>query len=332
MKVLVIMTGGTIGSKTEDNIIDVKSNSYHIIEKYKEIYGDNVQFYTLQPINKLSENFTLKTLEVLGNTILTKGDTNYDGIVVTHGSDTLAYTSSFIGMITRHFKIPIVLVASNYEISNPMANGLDNFHGAIQLIKSKLLRGCFVVWKDSITSRINVHISTRLNQCDSFTDNFTSFGGEPFAEIINDKVVLNILKINPTLEQIVTDREPLCDEIRLENKSMLISTYTGLDYSTINFSKDVKSIVIYLYHSGTACTVSGKYSLLEFINNNSDKQVYIASLKRTEDIYSTCDELLKSNAIAMYNINRESSYIKSLILNNLKYNKYTMENFFFEEV
>jgi len=332
MKILVIMTGGTIGSKTEHNIIDVKSNSYHIIEKYTELYGDSVQFETLQPINQLSENFTLKTLEVLGNTILTKGNSNYDGIVVTHGSDTLAYTSSFIGMLTRHFKIPIVLVASNYELSNEMSNGLDNFHGAIQLIKSKLLRGCFVVWKDSITNRVNVHISTRLNQCDSFTDNFSSFGGEPFAEIVDDRVILNSSITNPTLEEVNTDRESLCDVIKLENKSMLIHTYTGLDYSSITFPNDVKSIVIYLYHSATACTVSGKYSILEFIQNNPTKQIYIASVKRTNHIYSTSYELLNSNAIPMYNINPESAYIKSLILNNLQKKKYTIEKFFFEEI
>lgn len=329
MKILVIMTGGTIGSKLENNIIDVKSNSYHIIEKYNKQHSNNIQFDTIQPINILSENFTLNSLELLGNTILNIDTSKYDGIIVTHGSDTLCYTSSFLGMITRHFDIPLVMVASNYELDNPKANGLDNFHGAIKLIQSKKLRGCFVVWKDTITNSIDIHISTRLRECDSFLDNFQSYGGVPFGSIINDTLVLNESYTNPTLKMINSKRSPLCDSISLENKSMLIKTYTGLDFSIFNTS-EVSSIVIYLYHSGTACTLGDKTSILKFIENNHNKKIYIASLKKSTERYLTANDILNTNTIPMYNISMESAYIKSLILSNLKI--LSLENLFFEEI
>lgn len=328
MKVLVIFTGGTIGSKTEDNIIDVKSNSYHILDKYNEMYPNNIDFETIQPLNILSENFTLKTLETLGNTILKLDTSKYDGIIVTHGSDTLCYTSSFLGMITRHFDIPVVMVASNYELDNSKANGLDNFHGAINLIQSKKIRGCFVVWKDSITNRTTVHIGTRLKECDSFTDNFQSYGGVSFAEIVDNEVILNGSKVNPNVEDINSNRLPLCDSISLKNKSILIKTYTGLDFSNYNL-KDVSSIVIYLYHSGTACTI-GESSILEFISKNADKTIYIASLKDINEHYSTAKDILNSRVIPMYNISVESAYIKSLILSNLKFS--SNESMFFESI
>lgn len=328
MKVLVIFTGGTIGSKTEDNIIDVKSNSYHILDKYNEMYPNNIDFDTIQPLNILSENFTLNTLEILGNTLLNVDTSKYDGIIVTHGSDTLCYTSSFLGMITRHFDIPVVMVASNYELDNPNANGLDNFHGAINLIQSKKVRGCFVVWKDTITNRVYIHIGTRLKECDSFTDNFQSYGGVSFAEIVDNEVILNGSKVNPNVEDINSNRLPLCDSISLRNKSILIKTYTGLDFSNYNL-KDVSSIVIYLYHSGTACTI-GESSILEFISKNADKTIYIASLKDINEQYSTAKDILNSRVIPMYNISVESAYIKSLILSNLKFS--SNESMFFENI
>lgn len=329
MKVLVIMTGGTIGSTTKDNIIDVKSNSYHILNKYNETYPNSIDFETIQALNILSENSTLDTLERLGNTILNIDISKYDGIIVTHGSDTLCYTSSFLGMITRHFDIPIIMVASNYELDNPKSNGLDNFHGAITLIKSNLVKGCFVVWKDSITNRLNIHIGTRLRECDSFTDNFQSYGGEPFGSIENDSIILNSNTIIPTIEEINSKKSPLCNRISLKNKSMLIKTYTGLDFSNFN-TQDVSSIVIYLYHSGTACTLNGDNSILEFISHNCDKKIFIASLKRVTEHYSTANDILNSGAIPMYNISMESAYIKSLILSNL--NTPIGENLFFEEI
>lgn len=329
MKILVIMTGGTIGSRLKDNIIDVKSNSYDILEKYNRMYPNSITFETVQPLNILSENFTLDTLEILGNTLLNIDTSKYDGIIVTHGSDTLCYTSSFLGMITRHFSIPIVMVASNFELDNPKANGLYNFHGAVTLIASKKVRGCFVTWKDSFTDALNVHLGTRLEECDSLTDNFQSYGGVPFAEIVDNRIVFNSNKINPSLEEINSQRLPICNSISLKNKSLLIKTYTGLNFNSFNL-KDVQSIVIYLYHSGTGCTLSGENSVLDFINQNPNKQIYVASLKRSIERYSTSNDILNSNVNLMYNISIESAYIKSLILSNTEV--CNMENLFFENV
>jgi hypothetical protein len=110
---------------------------------------------------------------------------------------------------------------------------------------------------------------------------------------------------------------------------MLVKTYTGLDYSTIN-AHNVDSILIYLYHSGTACTISGNNSLLEFISSNRDKNIYVASLKKTEERYSTANEILNTKVIPLYNISVESAYIKTLILNNLGVPP--KEIIFFEEI
>lgn len=329
MKILVIMTGGTIGSRLKGNIIDVKSNSYDILERYNRIYPNSITFETVQPLNILSENFTLDTLEVLGNTLLNIDTSKYDGIIVTHGSDTLCYTSSFLSMITRHFSIPIVMVASNFELDNSKANGLHNFHGAVTLIASKKVRGCFVIWKDSVTDSLNVHLGTRLKECDSLTDNFQSYGGIPFAKIVGDEIVFNNNKINPSLEEINSQRLQICDSISLKNKSLLIKTYTGLDFNSFNL-KDVQSVVVYLYHSGTGCTLSGENSVLDFINQNSNKQIYIASLKRSVERYSTANAIINNNVNLMYNISIESAYIKSLILLNA--NVCSAESLFFENV
>lgn len=338
-KILVIMTGGTIGSKSNDGIIDVATNSYNIVDIYRLKYDASlIEFETIQPVNLLSENFTLETLQTLGNTLLSIKPSNYDGIIITHGSDTLAYTSAFVGMITRHFKIPVIMVASNYELSNPKANGLENFEGAIDIIRNQSLRGCFVVWKDSITHSMNIFLSTRLNECDSYTDNFSAFGGQPFMTIQNHNLVHStynyIENVNPEVIDIMANRRSLFqDGIDLSNSHpMLIRTYTGLDYSAISVPEDTTSIVIYLYHSGTACTVNGKYSLLEFISNHKDKRIYVASIKRTKNSYATKDAILKSGAIPLYNISVASAYIKSMLI-ECSQSEYLMKHSaFFEEI
>ena len=56
-KILVLFTGGTIGSITTDGIIDVEQGEkYAVVEAYKSAYGDDVEFECRQVLNILSEN------------------------------------------------------------------------------------------------------------------------------------------------------------------------------------------------------------------------------------------------------------------------------------
>ena len=60
----------------------------------------------------------------------------YDGIIVTHGTDTLPYSAAALSYALGNNCIPVCLVSSNYPIEDERANGVDNLHGAIRLIEA----------------------------------------------------------------------------------------------------------------------------------------------------------------------------------------------------
>ena len=62
-----------------------------------------------------------------------------DGIIVTHGTDTLPFTAAALGMCFAYAKVPILLVSSNYILDDPRANGLTNFTAAVDYITSPTL-------------------------------------------------------------------------------------------------------------------------------------------------------------------------------------------------
>ena len=116
-KILVILTGGTIGSKVEGKIINTTAaSSYRLLQLYNEKYADDTEFEVIQPINILSENLTPVEWGVLCNCLLELDFEKYEGIIITHGSDTLSYTSALIGTMFENCSIPIVLVASNLAL------------------------------------------------------------------------------------------------------------------------------------------------------------------------------------------------------------------------
>ena len=104
MKILVIFTGGTIGSVVSENCISPDfGQPYKLIEEYykqkiSEKYRDI--FDTCVPYTLLSEDLTGEYLAKLGACIKENLNKDYDGIIVAHGTDTLQYSAVMTGYLT----------------------------------------------------------------------------------------------------------------------------------------------------------------------------------------------------------------------------------------
>ena len=115
MKILVVFTGGTIGSCYNDGVISPDSSTrYKLIEMYKQ-NGGYAEFDAISPYTVLSENLNGEYFNLLYNSVK-ENINNYDGIIVTHGTDTLQYTSAVLSYMFGLCNTPIVLVSANYPL------------------------------------------------------------------------------------------------------------------------------------------------------------------------------------------------------------------------
>ena len=96
-KITVVMTGGTICSVIKGDAIDV-SNEPVVINEYRRIYGDDVEFRIVRPFNILSENSCPKVWTALGRALADIHDDS-DGVIITHGTDTLWYFAAQISLL-----------------------------------------------------------------------------------------------------------------------------------------------------------------------------------------------------------------------------------------
>ena len=101
-KITVVMTGGTIGSAVSGDHIDI-SREPVILNEYRRLYGSDTEFTVIRPFSMLSENLSPHMWEKLGRTMAAIDDDS-DGIIITHGTDTLAYTAAYIAMVFRGTK------------------------------------------------------------------------------------------------------------------------------------------------------------------------------------------------------------------------------------
>ena len=325
-KILVLFTGGTIGSITTDGIIDVeREGKYAVVEAYKSAYGDDVEFECRQVLNILSENMGFSGWEKMIHEINSIDTALYSGVILTHGSDTLAYTSALLGMYFRHFDIPLFIIASNKPIGEKGSNGLFNFTSAVGLIKEGKYKGVFTLYE-------RVMLPTRVIPADTCRDRFGVYGYDGF----NDFSVFSGVSEN----MLSRPRERIFhNDVKFEKRVLFIEGYPAMDFGCFVPNEDT-AVLYSPYHSAPACTdvSEGKsYALTEFIKRCITKNimVYICGLKRKVPIYSTVAEIIKAGSIPIYTTSAVAAYMKLL----LAYNQVEMpvkevmgKDLFFEEV
>lgn len=299
--ILVIFTGGTIGSTESNGIINVdQQNNYKLISLFEQKYGKKAQFQTIEIMQVLSENITATHWETLCNYLLSLNFADYNGIIITHGSDTLAFTSALIGLMFAHSEIPIFLVASNKPLDNDDANGLDNFALAVDHIAHNKASGIFTAFDQ-------LYPATKVMPADSCLDRFSSYGN-----INIDK----FLKKSPIHR---TPKLPI-DKITFNNEILMIYGYPNINFSAFRLTDKTHAVLYVPYHSGTACCDSNNpdQNLTDFITKckSHGVTVYISDLKRTKSVYVTLDKLLKAGAIPLFDISEVCAYAKLMIAYN----------------
>lgn len=317
-KILLILTGGTIGSFSENGIINVNSASaYKLVSMYHERYGNDVEFETVQPVNILSENMTYDIWMKLCECIDSFDVSKYKGIIICHGSDTLSYTSAFIGLLYNKLSIPVVLIAANYELENEKSNGIINLRSAVSFIKQGVT-GVFTAYSNN-RGENDIYIATRIIESEPYNDQYRSFDGIPWGKMAGDELMVNT---KPEINEL-NEFKPIINErpVNLKNKVMLIRPYPGMSYDNISL-EGISAVVHYMYHSATACTAGEKTSILKFAERCAAKniKIYGASFKNEnlEEVYKSSNEMLERGIIPLFNISPEAAYAKILISENMQ--------------
>lgn len=316
-KVLMILTGGTIGSINDNGIIYTeKTGACLAAELYSQKYGD-LEFTVKQPLNILSENLKTRHWETLVNFILEQDMSGFDGVIITHGSDTLSYSSSMIAMCTCHLNIPIIITAANYVPSDERSNACDNLRCAAVIINT-VKRGVFTVYKNDGDDFCTVYIPTRLKEADRFFGRFSSVDGRPLGTVKNDRLTFD--PYSPAICEIEKEKQPVLKNRLLLNKNvMLLRPYPSMDYQSISIPENTKAVLHITYHSSTA-SAEEENSALTFLRKCRQKNVdfYLASFgKDSSAVYESGNILLKNGAVPLYDISDESAYSKLLLAYNI---------------
>lgn len=245
--ILLIYTGGTIGMKEDPAIQALRPFDFsQILAEVPELrkFAYKIDSYTFEPLIDSSDVDPLNWV-TLASLIEDRYD-DYDGFVILHGTDTMAYSASALSFMIEGLTKPVIFTGSQLPIGVPRTDGKENLISAVEIAAAKDSEGharvpevciCF----DNVLMRGNR--TTKIN-----SDNFRAFRSENFPPLAeagisiryNDALIIkpadwkarplfhknldtrvSILKIHPGITPQVA-KGILCGE---ESRAVIMETY-----------------------------------------------------------------------------------------------------------
>lgn len=220
-KILVLSTGGTIEMLPGDGginigpvsgmdiqVLDMIENAEITVERYANLPSPHMTPEIMADIARL-----LRSWEQSGK---------YDGVVVTHGTDTLEETA-FMADLHLEGTLPVVFTAAMRSSSELGVDGPRNIRNAVRVACTETKNlGVTVVLNDEI------HAAGRVTKtCTSNVSSFNSPGYGPLGFVDDDKVIYHRLPI----WRLNLPEGPL----KLDNRVGLVRTAAGFGHDLVDF-------------------------------------------------------------------------------------------------
>ena len=182
--ILLIYTGGTIGMKEDPSVQALRPFDFsQILDEVPELgkFAYRIDSYTFDPIIDSSDVEPSLWVSLAG--LIEERYDSYDGFVILHGTDTMAYSASALSFMIEGLTKPIVFTGSQLPIGTPRTDGKENLISAVEIAAAKDEDGHAIVPEVCICFDNVLMRGNRTSKMNS--DNFRAFRSEnlpPLAE------------------------------------------------------------------------------------------------------------------------------------------------------
>ena len=322
--IAMIITGGTIASRYDSRTGGVHplTSPGNLFKFYPEIF-EKINISKIEvPFMKFSENMDFKDWQKLSKVIEKYlNDSNIQGVIVTHGTDTLHYTSAALSFFLRNLNKPVVLTYSQRSIDRASSDANLNLKCASLAAISDIAEVMIVGHGSTNDDFCYAMLGTKVRKLHSSRrDAFKVINSKPFAKIfpaplgVHPSTELGDNRIEIISEYNLRDnKKKVKVDSKFEKKVALIKFYPGQDSDLLNYylKNKYKGIVIEMTGLGQV-SESWTAKLKEII----DKGIIVCAVSqciygRVDPlVYSTGRKLSKLGVIYLEDMLAETALVK----------------------
>lgn len=193
-RVVILSTGGTIASRVDYRTGAVRSalSASDLYSVVPELAGI-ARIQTEIVFSLFSENIAPKQWSEIAKKIASYIEEGVDGIVVAHGTDTMAYTAAALSFALQNTPVPIILVGSQRSADRPSSDAATNLIGAVRAAAHAPFAEVAIAFHEtSSDTSIALHRGTKARKCHtSRRDAIRSVNMRPLAIVHGKEIIMN---------------------------------------------------------------------------------------------------------------------------------------------
>lgn len=317
MSIFLIYTGGTIGMKEDPADGTLKPFDFSgIMEEVPEIrkFAVSVDSYTFTPLID-SSDVEPSLWQSLAELIYENYE-KYDGFVILHGTDTMAYSASALSFMLDNLSKPVIFTGSQLPIGRPRTDGKENLISAIEIATARNAQGLARVPEVCIcfnSQLLRGNRSTKINSIGF--DAFSSPNYPPLAT-----AGINI-KYNDSIIRSSSEHwGEMSIHTKLDTRVSILKVHPGITEEAVRdilLGKGTRAVIIETYGSGNAIS---KPWFLEIVREAAASGKILLNVTQclsgdvNMDLYATGRTLKDAGVISGHDITTESALGKLFYL------------------
>lgn len=315
-RVLLIYTGGTIGMghNKQNGALEpldfnhLKSNMPELASLDTDI--DVYQFTPPIDSSDMTPQLWSKLVSIIHESYNT-----YDGFVILHGTDTMAFTASALSFMLENLTKPVILTGSQLPIGQLRTDGKENLTTSIEIASAHHADGTPIVPEVCIYfsgSLLRGNRSTKSN-----ADRFNAFESNNYPHLADAGVTINYHEehiLKPDFSR------PMIPHFQTDNNVIVFTLFPGIEEHIIRHvidTPELKSVVMRTYGSGNA---PQKDWLMKSLHEGTKRGVTIVNISQCAAgsvemaRYDTGFQLKNAGVISGYDSTVECAIAKLMFL------------------
>lgn len=228
-KILLLATGGTIASKKTEQGLSPKLNPAELLSyvpEYKEFCLIDVrQILNIDSTNIQPEDWVYTAEEIQ------RAFGQYDGFVITHGTDTMAYTAAALSYLIQNPQKPIIVTGAQKPIDAAITDARKNLLDSIRFACDPHVKGVYVVFDGKAI------VGTRARKIRSKSFHAFESINFPVAAFIDDTRIIHYFEDKQ-------DEQEMKFWNRLNPRIFLLKLFPGMEPDVLEFIGDHYDVVI----------------------------------------------------------------------------------------
>lgn len=315
-KILIIYTGGTIGMIENPATKSLQPFDFtHLIDNVPKVKMLDYDIHNIQfnpPID--SANMSPSHWKDIATAIEDNYD-SFDGFVVLHGTDTMAFTASALSFMLENLHKPVIITGSQLPIGEVRTDGEENLITALQVAAARDSNGDPMVQEVAILFENYLWRGNRSTKMSA--DNFNAFKSNNYPPLA--KIGLEIHFNEESLYRVPSKR-PLKVRYEMNTNVMYISLFPGITEKTLRYlldTPDIKGIVLKTYGAGNG---PDEKWVTDALRSATDRGMVVLNVTQcvnggvNTNMYDTGNNLIKAGVVSGYDITHEAAITKMMYL------------------